>query len=106
MKPEDPPSSSRHTGATPFQGRIGLLLLLGFTAVTVLALWHLYRETETMYRALALQGTALQARTIAELRKLYTSEVVARVEPHGIKAVHDFTDKEKSIPLPVVLSNE
>src|SRR5947209_2189451 len=88
MKLAEPPSSTTPPGGgSSFQGRSGLLILFGFTGVTALALWHLYRETEQLYRVLAVQGTELQAKTIAELRKLYTSEVVARVERHGIKAV-------------------
>jgi PAS domain S-box-containing protein len=89
-----------------FQGRTGVLLLLGFALATGVLLWHLYNRSQTMYRTLAVQSAELQAQTLSEFRKLYTSEVVARAEAHGIKAVHDYSSRDRTIPLPATLTME
>ena len=49
-------------------------------------------------------NAALLAKSLEDFRTLYTSEVVARVEPHGIKITHDYKENEAAIPLPATLS--
>ncbi|BBJ23374.1 hypothetical protein W01_13010 [Candidatus Nitrotoga sp. AM1P] len=41
-----------------------------------------------------------------ELRNLYTSEVVDRVNGHNIEVIHDYLDKPGAIPLPATFSME
>lgn len=71
---------------------------------TALVLWHLYQQSEELYRSLAIQGTGLQAQTITEVRKLYTSEVVSRLQTHGIEVTDDYVHKPGAVPLPVTLT--
>jgi PAS domain S-box-containing protein len=81
---------------------VWLLALL--VAGTVGILWHLHRQSRDLYRTMAMQGAEIQARLISEFRQLYTSEVVARTEAHGIKAVPDYMRHEGAIPLPATLT--
>ena len=54
--------------------------------------------------AIALQDASLYAQALAEVRTLYTSEVVEIVRKHGIAVTHDYAAQEGAIPLPVTLT--
>src|SRR5262245_10698199 len=98
--------SIRHGPLSFLQGRAGLAILLLLSLATGVVLWLLSRESEQMYRVLAMQGTQLQSQTFTQLRQYYTTEVVARVTPHGIKALRDYRDHPDAIPLPITLTKE
>jgi hypothetical protein len=84
-----------------------VLVLALLAAVAVLGLlWHLSRLSEQLVQTAALQGTSQYARMLEELRGLYTAEVVARVEQHGVRVSHDYRDHPGAIPLPATLSLE
>src|SRR5436190_17401891 len=98
--PRQQPAGDQVGGAFPLmRGRTALTLIFILVAATGGILWHLHRQSENSYQTLAVQGAELQAHTFSEFRKLYTSEVVARVEKHGIKATHDYKNRDKAIPL-------
>ncbi len=59
-------------------GRAGLPLLLALTVLTGAVLWHLQQRAYDLYRTLAVQGAALQARTLLDLRDVYAADVTAR----------------------------
>jgi signal transduction histidine kinase/CheY-like chemotaxis protein len=78
------------------------LLLLGVAAT----LWHLARLSRQLVNSAALQGVSLQSDSLAEVRTLYTQDVVERVRSHGIDIAHDYMDRDKAIPLPATFSIE
>jgi hypothetical protein len=81
---------------------LGVLLLTG-TFAWVLQQWQKAenarlaevqrRKEERLEQARNFQGF------IDELRALYASAVVAKVEPAGFRIVHDYQKKEKAIPV-------
>src|SRR5262245_32894070 len=81
-----------------------LWLALAFLGGTAFILWLLARQADDLYEAMAIHGAALQAQTLSEMRKAYTSEVVDRLKEHGIQAGADYRDRPKTIPLPVTLT--
>jgi PAS domain S-box-containing protein len=105
MKPAEPSATDN---AFVLRERLGFLLLAAFVIGTALLLWHLYHRSLNLFRANALQGTALQAKTFQELRKLYTIEVVERAQKKGVELTphpHD-PGKQLAIPLPQTLTIE
>ncbi|MBC7818879.1 MAG: PAS domain S-box protein, partial [Planctomycetaceae bacterium] len=86
--------------------RLVLWLLPVIVLGTGAVLWQLERQVTVLYREMAYQGAALQARTIEEVRHFYTNKVVDRLKKHGIEATHDYQSKEDAIPLPATLTIE
>jgi signal transduction histidine kinase/CheY-like chemotaxis protein len=83
-----------------------LLLTIMLVAGIAGTLWHLARLSSRLVESAALQGTALHAESLEELRTLYTSEVVERLRGHGIWVTHDYASYEGAIPLPATFSME
>ncbi|HKI38103.1 MAG TPA: PAS domain S-box protein, partial [Gemmataceae bacterium] len=54
-------------GLSLIQGRAGLPLLLTLVAAVVAVLWSLQRQAAGLYRAVAVQGAAVQAQTVFDL---------------------------------------
>jgi PAS domain S-box-containing protein len=75
-------------------------------AATAGILWHLYRQSNDLYQTMALQGAALEARTLDELRQVYTTAVVDRLKDEGFEVTHLYRDRLKAIPLPATLTME
>ena len=89
-----------------FNERLAILLLPLLVVSTGALLWLLSHQIETLYQEMALQGTEVQARTIEEVRQIYSSEVVERLKKHDIHATHDYASQERAIPLPATLTME
>ncbi len=85
-------------------GRSVSVLIVGFLVVIGVLLWQAWQGQRKLIRIAALQQAALYSQTLADMRALYTSEVVARVGSHGIEVTHDYADQEAAIPLPATLS--
>lgn len=83
-----------------------LVLSIIFCSGTLLALWYLSHATTTLVQSAALQGITMHAESLMELRNLYTSEVVERVNGHNIEVTHDYRGKSDAIPLPATFSME
>jgi PAS domain S-box-containing protein len=81
-----------------------LVLLLLFGLGMGCMLWHVTRLQSHLIAAIALQDAALYAQALAELRTLYTSEVVETVRLRGIEVTHDYRTHAGAIPLPVTLT--
>jgi two-component system, sensor histidine kinase and response regulator len=79
-----------------------LLLAVGVGAAS----WHLSVLSSRLVREAALQGTMLQSDSLAEVRTLYTQDVVERVRSHGIDIAHDYRTRARAIPLPATFSIE
>ena len=70
----------------------------------VLLTGHSINLTWSLVQSNALQNAALYSEALSEFRTLYTSEVVSRVQPHGISITHDYQERAAAIPLPATLS--
>jgi hypothetical protein len=81
-----------------------LVLLTMFCLGAVCMLWYVSHLQSNLLTSMALQDASLYAQALAEVRTLYTSEVVEKVRKHGIAVTHDYTTQEGAIPLPVTLS--
>jgi len=93
--------------APRFFYRHSVAILSSFlVASVVLASWHLTALSRRLVRSAALQGTRLHSDSLAEVRTLYTSDVVERVRQHGIEVTHDYATRERAIPLPATFSIE
>ena len=54
----------------------------------------------------ALEGAAQQAEMLDVVNAFYTSQVVDRVQSHGIVVTHDYATKNGAIPLPATFTIE
>ncbi len=93
-------------GGRALQGRIIIVLVVMFCVGVGATLWHLARLSSRLIESAALQGVAFQAESLEELRTLYTSEVVERLQDRGITVTHDYVAHEGAIPLPATFSME
>src|SRR5262245_32863992 len=82
-----------------------LVLTIVFCALMAGALWHLSRLSLQLVQSSALQAASLQADSLKELRKLYTS-VANRAAAHGMQVTHDYATRKGAIPLPATFSME
>jgi PAS domain S-box-containing protein len=83
------------------------LLLLAFVLGTAFVLYHLYHQSQDLYRTMATQSASLQAEVLAEFRTLYTSEVVERLLDHRsgpVVVTHNYKGRKGAIPLPVTMT--
>ncbi|MEK7237461.1 MAG: DUF3365 domain-containing protein, partial [Nitrospirota bacterium] len=82
------------------------VVLLFSLAMTGL-LWQMLSLSDDLARGLVLQGTELQSVALEEIRKYYSSEVIARVQRiKGLEVSHDYRTKNNAIPLPATMSIE
>lgn len=86
-----------------FKRPISVLLTAVILAVVII-FWNFAQLTNNILESNAVKHAALYTQALAQFRILYTSEVVARVEGHGIEVTHDYQAKEGAIPLPATLS--
>ena len=89
-----------------FEYQFATFFLLVLIAGITLSIVKLHEFTNEAYEALPLQGTALQAEMVSNFRQLYSSEVVERVKAFGIRANHQYKDKDRTVPLPATLTME
>jgi serine/threonine protein kinase len=75
-------------------------LLIAVSLGSAVGLWHLSRLSEQLVQSTALEGAAQQAEMLDVVNALYTSQVVERVQSHGIAVTHDYANKKGAIPLP------
>ncbi len=68
--------------------------------------WHHWRTQQDSARHAIEQNAASYTDAIRQFRNLYTSEVVERVEGHGVPVTHDYLETEGAIPLPATLGIE
>jgi signal transduction histidine kinase/CheY-like chemotaxis protein len=77
-----------------------LLSLIGF----ILILLYFYNLESQIVKSAAIHNAASLSTALTEFRKLYTSQVVAKVRKSNIPVIHNFTETDKAIPLPSTLS--
>ena len=81
-------------------------LLIAVSLGSAVGLWHLSRLSEQLVRSTALESAAQQAEMLDVVNALYTSQVVERVQSHGIVVTHDYASKKGAIPLPATFTIE
>ena len=74
-------------------------MLVGTSTV----LWLIGRRLEQQVKTTAIHDANIYLQALIEFRKLYTSEVVSKVQDH-IPVVHNYNEINHSIPLPATLS--
>jgi len=81
-------------------------VLLAVSLGSAIGLGHLTLLSEQLVKSTALEGAAQQAEMLDVVNALYTSQVVERVQAHGIVVTHDYTTKTGAIPLPATFTIE
>ena len=81
-----------------------IIAILSACLAIALLLWQTHRAQTKLIESAALQQADQYSQSIAEVRTLYTSEVVARVAAHGIEVTHDYVSQDGAIPLPATFS--
>lgn len=79
---------------------IALLLLTGIVTTS----WILISDSEQVIEENAQLNAEELTRVLQAFRKLYTSEVVNRLNDHDVTITHDYQKHEKAIPLPATLT--
>jgi diguanylate cyclase (GGDEF)-like protein/PAS domain S-box-containing protein len=80
------------------------VLFVMFLAAVAVIVWHTNRQQSILVEAQALQNAEQLAHALAEVRTIYTSEVVQRVRTEGVAITHDYQGTDGAIPLPATLS--
>jgi serine/threonine protein kinase len=75
-------------------------LLAAISLASAFGLWHLSRLSEDLVQSTAIEGAAQQSEILDVVMAHYSSEVVERVERHGIKVSNDYAHHDGAIPLP------
>jgi hypothetical protein len=81
-------------------------LLIAVSLGSAIGLWHLSLLSEQLVRSTALESAAQQAEMLDVVNAFYTSQVVERVQSHGIIVSHDYASRRGAIPLPATFTIE
>jgi serine/threonine protein kinase len=81
-------------------------LLIAVSLGSASGLWHLSRLSRQLVESTALDSAAQQSETIDVVNALYTSQVVERVQSHGIVVSHDYASRKGAIGLPATFTIE
>jgi serine/threonine protein kinase len=81
-------------------------LLIAVSLGSAIGLAHLSRLSEQLVKSTALESAAQQAEMLDVVNAFYTSQVVERVQSHGIVVTHDYASKKGAIPLPATFTIE
>ena len=85
----------------------GLLVALTFFFLAgILFSVLVWRQSAQQYDEMAVQGAALQATTLENLREQYTADVVTRAKMHAVPVTHNYRKQDGAIPLPATLVKE
>lgn len=82
-------------------------LLLAVTLGSGIGFWHLSRLSEYLVRSTALESVKQQAEMLEIVNKMYTTEVVDRLQnlkDLKLEITHDYRQKPAAIPLPATLN--
>jgi serine/threonine protein kinase len=84
----------------PIPTSVVAAVLLGST----FGFWHLSQLSEYLVQSTALESVKQQAEMLEEVDKMYTTEVVERLQTLKIDVTHDYRNKPTAIPLPATLN--
>jgi hypothetical protein len=88
------------------RNRVAASVMLAVSLGSAVGLGHLSLLTEQLVRSTALEGAAQQSEMLDVVNALYSSQVVDRVQSHGIVVSHDYATKKGAIPLPATFTIE
>jgi tRNA A-37 threonylcarbamoyl transferase component Bud32 len=81
-------------------------LLMAVTLGSAFGLWHLTLLSGYLVRSAALESAAQQSEMLDVVNAFYSSQVVDRVQSHGVVVTHDYAAKPGAIPLPATFTIE
>ncbi len=81
-------------------------LLVAVSLGSAFGLWHLSRLSEQLVKSTALESAAQQSEMLDVVNAFYSSQVVDRVQSHGIVVTHDYLSQKGAIPLPATFTIE
>lgn len=81
-------------------------LLIAVTLGAGFGLWHLTLLSGHLVRSTALESAAQQSEMLDVVNTFYSSQVVDRVQSHGVIVSHDYATKKGAIPLPATFTIE
>jgi serine/threonine protein kinase len=81
-------------------------VLLAGSLGSAIGLGHLSVLSEQLVKSTALESAAQQSEMLDIVNALYTSQVVERVQSHGVVVTHDYMAKDGAIPLPATFTIE
>src|SRR5262249_43158405 len=112
----------RHLGGEPIRARptgraerlwlwcrrnpVAASLLVTVSLGSAFGLWHLTLLSEQLVRSTALESAAQQSEMLDVVNALYSSQVVDRVQSHGVVVSHDYAARKGAIPLPATFTIE
>jgi serine/threonine protein kinase len=73
---------------------------------SVFGLWQLTRLSESLVRATAIESASQESEMLDVFNALYSSQVVDRVQGHGILVTHDYASRKGAIGLPATFTIE
>ena len=79
-------------------------VLIAVTLGSTIGFWHLSRLSEYLVRSTALESVKQQAEMLEEVDKMYTTEVVERLQALKVQVTHDYRNIPSAIPLPATLN--
>jgi serine/threonine protein kinase len=85
---------------------IAASLLVTVSLGSAFGLWHLSQLSEQLVQSTALESAAQQSEMLDVVNALYSSQVVDRVQSHGIVVTHDYATRTGAIPLPATFTIE
>jgi adenylate cyclase len=81
-------------------------LLLAVTFGSAFGLWHLTMLSGYLVQSTALESAAQQSEMLDVVNAFYSSQVVDRLQSHGVVITHDYTSRKGAIPLPATFTIE
>jgi serine/threonine protein kinase len=81
-------------------------LLLAVSLGSAFGLWHLTLLSGHLVRSTALESAAQQSEMLDVVNAFYSSQVVDRVQSHGVVVSHDYATRKGAIPLPATFTIE
>jgi serine/threonine protein kinase len=85
---------------------IAATILMTVSLGASFGLWHLSQLSEQLVRSTAIESAAQQSEMLDVVNAFYTSQVVDRVQTHGVVVSHDYAAKAGAIPLPATFTIE
>lgn len=81
-----------------------LILLAMFVIGVTLMIWQARTMQKNLVESAVLEQVDQYSQALAEVRSLYSSEIVSRLAEHGIEATSEYAGQEGTIPLPATFS--
>jgi serine/threonine protein kinase len=81
-------------------------LLLTVSLGSAFGLLHLSRLSTQLVKSTALESAAQQSEMLDVVNAFYSSQVVDRLQSHGVVISHDYATKKGAIPLPATFTIE